>query len=122
MSETTTGFFEDLGKRGHEPLLARANGTIRFDLKNGRTGHWLVTIKKGDVTVSQQNASADCVIQADRGVFEEIVNGNSSAMAAALRGALRFEGEPELLVLFQRLFGASNGKKPQPAGKVRRQR
>lgn len=115
MTDATTEFFQDLGTRGHEPLLEKATGTVRFDVSNGkRTGHWLVTIKKGDVAVSQKNARADCVARADRAVFDGIVKGEVNPMAALLRGTLSAEGDPELLVLFQRLFPGPPGATGRP--------
>ena len=105
--EATTEFFNELETRGHEPLLENATGTLRFDLANGkRKARWLVTIKKGDVTVSHANRKADCVASVDQALFEQIVTGEENAMAAVLRGAVGVEGRPELLVLFQRLFPA----------------
>ena len=103
--DATTEFFQELGARGHEPLLEKATGTIRFELTNGkRKARWLVTVKKGDVTVSHANARADCVTRTDQALFEQIVTGEENAMAALLRGALAVEGSPHLLVYFQRLF------------------
>ena len=103
--EATTKFFEELGARGHEPLLEKATGTIRFELTNGkRKARWLVAVEKGDVTVSHGNARADCVTRADRAFFEQIVTGEENAMAAMLRGEVAVEGSPQLLVYFQRLF------------------
>ena len=124
MTDATTEFFEDLGARGHEPLLEKATGTVRFDLSNGkRTARWLVTINKGDVIVSQKNARADCVARADRGVFDQVVKGEVNAMAALLRGVLSFRGDPGLLVLFQRLFPGPPGATGRPpAGRSRRKR
>ena len=105
MTDATTDFFQELGARGHEPLLERATGTVRFDLSDGkRTAHWVVTIEKGDLTLSQRNARADCVFRSDRGVFDRVVKGELNAMAALLRGVMEVDGDPELLVLFQRLF------------------
>jgi putative sterol carrier protein len=107
LMDATTAFFHELGTRGHEPLLEKATGTIRFEVTNGRRkARWLVTVAKGDVTVSHRNARADCVIRVDRGLFDQIVTGEENAMAAMLRGAVGVEGRPELLVLFQRLFPA----------------
>ena len=40
----------------------------------------------------------------DRAIFDDIVSGRTSVMAALLRGQLAFEGNPELLVLSRRLF------------------
>ena len=105
MADETATFFEELGRRGHEPLLAKATGTVRFDLVDkGRTGRWKVAIKKGDLSVSRTNGQADCVVRADKSVFDGLVRGEVNAMAAVLRGTIGVEGDPELIVLFQRLF------------------
>jgi len=110
----TTEFFQELGARGHEPLLKKATGTIRFELTNGRRkARWLVKVKKGDVTVSHANVRADCVVRTDEGLFDQIVTGEVNAMAAALRGAIAVEGKPDLLVLFQRLFPGPPGSSRQ---------
>ncbi len=113
MTDATTEFFEGLGARGHEPLLEKATGTLRIELSNGtRPARWLVTVKKGDVTVSHANAKADCVARMDQALFEQIVTGRENATAALLRGLVAVEGNPQLLVLFQRLFpGPPNGRK-----------
>jgi putative sterol carrier protein len=113
--DATTEFFQELGERGHEPLLEKATGTIRFELTNGkRKARWLVTVKKGDITVSHANSRADCVVRADHELTNQIVTGEVNAMAAMLRGAISVEGKPELLVLFQRLFPGPPGSRERP--------
>jgi putative sterol carrier protein len=98
-------FFDELGRRGHEPLLEQATGTVRFDLVDGsRTERWLVTLEKGDVSVSRKNVGADCVVRGDRRLFEAIARGDANGVTAYLRGELTVEGDPELLVLIQRVF------------------
>jgi putative sterol carrier protein len=106
MTDATTEFFQGLATRGHEPVLAKATGTLRFDLRDGgaRAERWLITIDKGDVAVSHKNAKADCVVRADRALFEGIANGESNAMAAFLRGAVEIDGDRGLLLAFQRAF------------------
>jgi putative sterol carrier protein len=105
MSDPTGQFFAELGSRGHEPMLRKATGTLRFDLVDGTSkAQWSVALKKGDVSVSQTNAEADCVVTTDRSLFDAIVRGETNAMAAVLRGEIGVEGETELLVLFQRVF------------------
>jgi predicted lipid carrier protein YhbT len=109
MADATTEFFELLASRGHEPLLEKATGTLRFDIVDGRkTERWFLTTTKGDLAVSRKNVAADLVIRGDRTLFERMVRGKANAMAALLRGALTIEAEsreaPELLVLFQRLL------------------
>lgn len=105
MAGATTQFFEELGRRGHEPLLEKASGTLRFDLDSGDgTEHWVVAIRRGDLAVSRKQTQADCVVRMDRALFDEIAGGRANAMAATLRGVLAADGDLGLLVLFQRLF------------------
>ncbi|HVD24923.1 MAG TPA: SCP2 sterol-binding domain-containing protein [Gaiellaceae bacterium] len=107
MRDATTEFFAGLEERGHEPLLEKATGSLRFDLiDNGRRARWLVEIDHGDLTVSHRNAKADCVVRAEQALFDRIAAGEENAVAAVLRGAMGIEGNRQLLVLFQRLFPA----------------
>ena len=105
MTTPTAEFFDNLGHRGHEPLLARVSATVRFDIADGeRTEHRLVRIDHGDIRVSADNESADCVLAGDRAVFDAIVGGRMTTMVALLLGVLAVDGDAELLVLTQRLF------------------
>ena len=114
MKDPTGEFFEELGERGHEPMLRKATGVLSFDISDGTsTAHWSVVVKKGDVSVSRAHDAADCTVTTDRPLFDGIVSGEKNAMAAILRGEVGVEGDPELLVLFQRIFAG-------PAESVRR--
>jgi putative sterol carrier protein len=105
MADATAEFFEALAGRGHEPLLEKATGTLRFDLRDGRkTDRWLVSIVKGDLAVSRRNLQADCVVTTDKTLLDEVASGKTNTLAALLRGAAEVEGDVQLLVLFQRLF------------------
>ena len=105
MSDPAAEFFQELGERGHEPLLHRANGTLRYDHSAGsKKATWLVAMDAGDVTVSRKNAKADCVVRAEKTLVDQIVLGRANAMAAMLRGVIGIDGNLELLMLFQRLF------------------
>jgi putative sterol carrier protein len=104
-TDATREFFDDLARRAHEPLLEKATGSLRFDLlQQGRTDRWLVTIDKGDVTVSRKNEPADCIVRVERSLFDRIATGEVNAFAAVLRGEAVVEGDPRLLVLCQRVF------------------
>jgi len=93
-------FFERLD--GYR-IRRRATGSIRVDLRNGdKTQRWFVALDEGEVSVSHRNAKADAVIRTSRDAFEGMVTGRVNAMAAALRGVVSLEGDPGLLVLFQR--------------------
>jgi putative sterol carrier protein len=116
MTDTTAEFFDALVARGHEPLLEKATGTVRFELRDGKkTDRWLLTVVKGDLTVSRQNLRADCVVTADKSLFDGIASGKTNAMAALLRGAMGVEGDVQLLALFQRLFpGPPRSRRRRP--------
>jgi putative sterol carrier protein len=112
MADATAEFFDRLAARGHEPLLEKAAGTLRFELADdGRRDTWLVTVAKGDVSVSRKDGAADCVVRADRELFDAIAAGEVNAMAALLRGAVAVDGDPEMLVRFQRLFPVSASRR-----------
>lgn len=104
-NDATLDFFRALGERGHEPLLAKATGTIRFDLEVGDgQERWLVAIDKGEVAVSNDGGEADLVVRAPRTLFDRLASGEANPMAALLRGAVELEGDPQLMLSFQRLF------------------
>jgi hypothetical protein len=105
MASPTEEFFDELGRRGHEPLLEKATGTVRFEMVQGVcTEHWYVRINKGDVTVSRENIEADGVVRADRELFDRTARGEENLMAALLRGEVSAEGEIPLLLLLGRLL------------------
>ena len=102
MSEPIAEFFERL-TRSVPDRLRRADGSLRIDLTSGTTiERWFITMHGGDVSVSHRNAKADSVIRTSKDQFEGMITGRVNAMSAALRGVVSLEGDPTLLVLFQR--------------------
>ena len=98
-------FFERLTRDDAGPLTRRASGSLRIDLGSGAaTERWFVTFGEGGVSVSHRNAKADAMIRTSKDLFEGMVTGRVNAMAGALRGVVSLEGDPTLLVLFQRLL------------------
>ncbi len=121
MSDVTARFFEELASRGHEPALEGAEGTIRFDVADGRrTDHWVVVIDRGDVSVSRGHAEADAVLRTDPATLDAIVTGRMATLVAFLRGLAEVEGDPERVVVFRRMFpgppGAHGPRRPPAAG------
>ena len=118
-------FMDGLGERGYEPSMAKASGTVRFEVVDGdHTERWLLTVAKGSLAVSRRNARADVTLRAPRRLFEQLVQGKANAMAAVLRGAVQVEGNAELIVLVQRLLprprdGRAKGRAAGWAGRRR---
>jgi putative sterol carrier protein len=115
-SNATSDFFARLALREHEPLLRRANGTIRVELQDGkRTDRWLVTVSKGDVRITHDGGPADCVVACRKGVFERLVSGQANPVVALLRGDLLLMGDYNLAILFQRVFpGPRSSRRKRP--------
>jgi putative sterol carrier protein len=117
-NDPTAAFFERLAHYGHDPSLEHADGAVRFDITDGgRTDRWLVTVDHGDVSAAPADAGGACVVYADRDLFNGIVAGKVNGMAAMLRGAIRFDGDMELVVLIRRLF-ASRVEVAQEGGRA----
>jgi putative sterol carrier protein len=104
MPDVTAEFFEALRRRGPEPLLGNARGSLRIELTDPGRERWLVSIDGSNLTVSRKGGKADCIVRARKEVFDRVADGTQNAMAAMLRGELVVEGDPMLLVRFQRLL------------------
>lgn len=121
--DPTERFFDALTAYGYAPLLRKATGVTRFEIVDGkRAARWFVTVDRGHLSVSRRNdAEADCVVRADKALFDRIVSGKENAVAAVLRGDMTIEGDWRLLVWMQRLFpGQRRRRRTTAAGYARR--
>jgi len=119
MPDPTSAFFEALAERGHIPALHRTTRTLRVDVdRAGTTDHWHLDIRRGTVTVSRSEADADCVIAATGSLMDDLVSGRANAMASTLRDELVMTGDPNVLVLFQRLFPDPTGRRKTAAART----
>ena len=102
MPDPTAEFFDTLGHRRHERLFEDTMVTVRFDLTGEReTEHWFLEISHGDLSVSRDASEADCVVRADRGLFEKIVTGEANIFTAWLRYQVILEGGSRLGRIFR---------------------
>lgn len=110
MSETTRAFFAALERHGHERVLKKTSGTIRFDLEHDHeVDHWFVEIRSGAIRVSQENSDADTVIRADNAFFDRMARGEAKPLPAWLRNDITTEGKFQFIVLLERLFAPPPG-------------
>ena len=99
MTRATGEFLERLSAVEHEPLLAGLTTSVTLEVIDGeRIKRWSIHIEDGRVTASARAArDSTCLVRAERACCDGIAGGEVNAMAALLRGALTFEGDPELL-------------------------
>lgn len=108
MADATRDFFHGLSRRGHDRRLRVIDeGSVRFDIsRDGRTDHWLVSIEKGDIRVSEEATATggDAVVEADREVFDRIATGEAYFLTTVLRGEATVAGSPRLFATVRKLF------------------
>jgi hypothetical protein len=110
MSDPVGEFMERLGEQGFDPRLGHIKGTIRIESqRSNRVEHWLVTLDRGAIAVSRDDAPADTTVRTDSETLEGLIDGSVNGMAAMLRGLVTVEGELDLLLYFARLFGPPPG-------------
>lgn len=106
MADVTADFFRGLARRKDDcRLTALHEGSVRFDItRDGQVDHWLVSIAKGDIRVTEQATGGDAVVRADRAVFDRIASGEAYFLTTVLRGEATVEGSPRLFATVRRLF------------------
>lgn len=122
MPDATAEFFDNLGRLGYEPLWRRLSGAIRVELVDReRIDHWVVAIDNGTVSVAHNDAPSACTVRTERSLFAKLARGETSAMAAVLRGDVTVTGDVELLFALQRVFpGPPNQRRPAPIDRSNR--
>jgi len=109
-SDPTARLFERISRLGRVDALAEVEGRLRFDIHEGdRVEHRAIIVHRGQISVAQEVEDPDCVVDADKELFDRMAAGQSNAMAALLRGDMMVTGNVRLLVLLERLL-------PGPAG------
>jgi hypothetical protein len=123
MGDATAEFLAELDRAGHESRLGRAEGTVRIELeRDGRTERWFLDARHGEVKVSRRRLPYDCTIRTTGALFDGMVTGRVNALTALLRGEVEVDGNPELLVLLQRLFPSPPRAQSKTASRARGRR
>jgi hypothetical protein len=110
VASPTAEFFDGLSRRGHEPLLERMDGVVRFELSaDGRTEQWTLHIRRGNLVVSRDGGDADCVLKTTLRSFDRIARGETKPLAAWLRNQIAVEGRLYPLIMLERLVPGPPG-------------
>lgn len=110
-TQDTRSFFEELAKRGYEPLMHRVTGTYDFDIAGA--GHWLVHVDAGKLHVSEihpgshRKGTPDCTIACSANEFGEVLQGKQDLVTAFMQGRMQVSGSVAMGVGFQRIIGAA---------------
>lgn len=108
---TTTSidaFFDDLSNRGYMDVLNHVNGTVELDIED--TDRRWVTVRHGNIRVSQTPIAADCVLACDAETFIGIVCGRVNIVAASIRGSVTVSGDIALALAIRRLTMENDGR------------
>jgi putative sterol carrier protein len=105
-------FFEGLDGHASDPLLhEQMSGTIRFDLDHdGEIRSWWVAFAEGTIVVTRGPGEANCTLRAPEELFERVIRGEANPLTAVMRGEIEVEGDPELLLRFQRLLPSQGAR------------
>jgi hypothetical protein len=107
-------FFDQLGRRGYEPSLAKVAGTVRVEVVQGLcTEHWYVRMDDGNVRVSRENIAADAVLRIDRDLFDRVFGGGLCLIPPMLRGESDAEGDASLIIALERLRPGRPTRQPR---------
>ncbi|GAB3986853.1 SCP2 sterol-binding domain-containing protein [Plantactinospora veratri] len=119
MADPTADFFCRVEEHGPELLPAHARGTLRFDLdRDGHVDHWFVSINRGNVLVSHEKREADCVVEAEKALFDRCAIGEAQVVAAYNRNDVTVRGSLPLLLMFRRVFPSPPGTR-DPRERIR---
>ena len=123
MTDATAEFLARLDRAGQEARLGRAEGTVRIELdRGGRTERWFLEARRGQVSVTRRRMAYDCTIRTSGELFDGMVMGRVNALTALLRGEVDVDGDPELLVLVQRLFPSPTTEEKKASSRARGRR
>src|SRR5262245_33863311 len=103
-------FFDELSRRGHDPLLDRLEGTGRFEgCGGGQVEQWLGAGKGGYVNGTRGGGNADWVMRAERSDFARLINGEVGTLSAFIRGTLQLtiQGKGQRIGLISRVFAGA---------------
>jgi predicted lipid carrier protein YhbT len=116
MADPIADFFAHLEEQGPQPLLAKAHGTVRWDVEGDNdTQTWFVRVNKSEVEVLREwDGDVSARARGSKALFEALCSGEANAMSAMLRNEITIEGDVELLLLLQRVFpGPSQSSHPR---------
>jgi hypothetical protein len=105
MVESARDFFERwIPENLDGERLRGTDATYRFDVLGA--GSWRVVVRDGELSVSESDAEAACVLRLSEDVLLKIVRGEQNSITAFLTGSLKVQGDLALAPKLDKLFSS----------------
>ncbi|MDM4720222.1 SCP2 sterol-binding domain-containing protein [Micromonospora sp. WMMA1363] len=112
MGHAVESFFASLARRETSAVPPRVRKTLRVDLTAGAcTEHWFIDLRAATVRVSRENRPADAVMNTSMDVFERLISGDTSLIAALWRNEAALVGDPALPNALRHFLPARQGSR-----------
>jgi putative sterol carrier protein len=96
-------FFNELESTVDPARIAGIDHSYLFDIKG--EGRWLVEIRDGKLTVTQDpTGGADVEFTTSAETFERLANGQQNPMMAYMTGKLKVDGDLQVALELQKIF------------------
>lgn len=99
-------FSEEIPKRASQPGAAERlkgmNAVYKFQIEGA--GTWLVTIKDGQITVTEGDGQAQCTVIMKAEDFNQLTDGKLNPQMAFMSGKLKIQGDMGLAMKLGQLF------------------
>jgi putative sterol carrier protein len=96
-------FFDDLERTVDPARIAGIDHSYLFDIEG--EGRWLVEVRDGKLTVTQNPAGgADVEFTTSAETFERLANRQQNPMMAYMTGKLKVDGDLQVALELQKIF------------------
>ncbi len=102
MADSVKEFFEGMPGRVDASKTAGMNNTYVFEIEGA--GTWTVSIRDGQVSVSEGADSGDCTIATSEETFLKMISGDQNPTTAYMTGKLKVKGDMGAAMKLQKLF------------------
>jgi putative sterol carrier protein len=96
-------FFETLATRVPPEGAADLTNSYLFDITGA--GTWHVTVDRGAVTVTEEDAPADVRIRMSEDTFAKLLGGEQNPMRLLFTGKIKVQGDMGAATRLQKLLG-----------------
>ena len=98
-------FFEGMKQRFIPEKAGGVNGTVSYHITGKGGGKWTVTVKDGQITLTEDVLKSPTVFMVARdSAYHDIVTGKLDGITAVVTGKLKIEGDMNFMPKFREMF------------------